>query len=82
MTALEEFRRQWPTSATNCPLRTRAAWNALTPDERSEALDAIPAVLSDLRTHRRRCICAGWQYLRQKRWQRLPRTRQQAESRP
>jgi len=65
---LAEFKRRWPTIATDDQSRVDSAWFALTETEGSEALASIPAFLADLKKHGRGKCCAGWKYLGEKRW--------------
>ena len=65
---LAEFKRRWPTIAGDDQARVDHAWFALTEQEGTEALAAIPAFLADLKKHGRGKCCAGWKYLGEKRW--------------
>jgi hypothetical protein len=68
---LATFEQRWPTAAVDDRGKTAYAWDALTEDERDEAVARIGAFLDSLKRHKRTAVPAGWKYLEQKRWRLL-----------
>lgn len=70
---LERFRSNWPTTPADSFKRVETAWNGLTPEERRAGVAAIAHYLAHLRdVLKRKHICGGDIYLREKRWETLP----------
>jgi hypothetical protein len=66
--SLAEFKRRWPTAASDDQARIDEAWFALSVDEGLAALAGIVAFLEKLKADKRSAVPAGWKYLREKRW--------------
>lgn len=71
---LVEFKRRWPTAASDDQSKTDEAWFALEFDEGDAALAGIPLFLEKLKRDKRTTVPAGWKYLREKRWTLLETT--------
>ena len=65
---LAEFKRRWPTIASDDQTRVDNAWFALQPEEGEAALAGIAAFLERLKRDKRSTVPAGFTYLHQKRW--------------
>lgn len=65
---LVEFKRRWPTNASDDQAKVDSAWFALSPDEGEAALAGIAPFLENLRKDGRKHPPAGFTYLNQKRW--------------
>jgi hypothetical protein len=65
---LAEFKRRWPTAASDDQTRIDDAWYALEFDEGEAALAGIVAFLEKLKRDKRTTVPAGWKYLKEKRW--------------
>jgi hypothetical protein len=65
---LADFKRRWPTSASDDQSRIDEAWFALTPEEADAALTGITPFLEKLKRDKRTTVPAGWKYLRERRW--------------
>jgi hypothetical protein len=65
---LAEFKRRWPTAASDDQARIDHAWFDLSSDEGNAALAGIPSFLAKLKADKRTTVPAGWKYLREKRW--------------
>lgn len=72
---LAEFKRRWPTAASDDQARIDHAWFDLSSDEASAALSGIPAFLAKLKADKRTTVPAGWKYLREKRWTLIDQTK-------
>lgn len=71
---LVEFKRRWPTNASDDQARVDGAWYALSNDEGEAALAGIAPFLEELRRNHRKHPPAGFTYLAQKRWTLLERS--------
>lgn len=65
---LAEFKRRWPTAASDDQNKIDEAWFALDFDEADAALHGITPFLEKLKRDKRTTVPAGWKYLREKRW--------------
>jgi hypothetical protein len=65
---LAEFKRRWPTAASDDQARIDEAWFALSLEEGQAALAGVVAFLDKLKADKRSTVPAGWKYLREKRW--------------
>jgi len=65
---LAEFKRRWPTAASDDQTKIDDAWYVLEFDEGEAALGGIPAFLGKLKRDKRTTVPAGWKYLKEKRW--------------
>ena len=75
---LAEFKRRWPTAASDDQATIDAAWFDLSPQDGDEALAGIVPFLENLKRDRRTHVPAGWKYLRQRRWTLLAPAKTQA----
>lgn len=67
----DEFMAMWPTGFMDDRTRIEFAAEALTKDERAEALAMVVPFLADLKRMGRKSIPPGWKYLIERRWKRL-----------
>lgn len=67
------FEARWPTAAGDDRNRMQFAWEALSEQERDDALGSIGAFLEHLKSLKRKHIPAGWNYLEQRKWALLKR---------
>lgn len=65
---LVEFKRRWPTAASDDQATIDAAWFDLSAQDGEDALAGIAPFLENLKRDRRSHVPAGWKYLRQRRW--------------
>ena len=65
---LVEFKRRYPTAASDDQGKIDEEWFKLEFDEASAALDGIAPFLAKLKQDRRSHVPAAWKYLREKRW--------------
>lgn len=65
---LAEFKRRWPTNASDDQARVDSAWWALSNEEGEAALVGISPFLDKLKRDHRKHPPAGFTYLNQKRW--------------
>lgn len=65
---LAEFKRRWPTNASDDQARVDGAWYALSNEEGEAALAGIAPFLDEMRRNHRKHPPAGFTYLGQKRW--------------
>lgn len=65
---VDEFMAMWPTGLMDDRMRTEFAADALTADERAEALAMVAPFLAQVRRMGGKTIPPGWKYLREKRW--------------
>ena len=65
---LVEFKRRWPTNASDDQARVDGAWYALSSEEGEAALVGIAPFLEEMRRNHRKHPPAGFTYLGQKRW--------------
>lgn len=65
---LAEFKRRWPTNASDDQARVDSAWWALSNEEGEAALIGISPFLDKLKRDHRKHPPAGFTYLSQKRW--------------
>lgn len=65
---LAEFKRRWPTNASDDQARVDGAWWALSNEEGEAALIGISPFLDKLKRDHRKHPPAGFTYLSQKRW--------------
>jgi hypothetical protein len=75
---LAEFKRRWPTAASDDQATIDAAWFDLSPQDGDDALAGIVPFLENLKRDRRTHVPAGWKYLRQRRWTLLAPAKTQA----
>lgn len=75
---LAEFKRRYPTTASDDQTRIDAAWFKLTFAEGEAALAGIPSFLDRLKRDHRTKVPAAWKYLEERRWELLeqPKTEQ------
>lgn len=66
--SLAEFKRRYPTAASDDQGRIDRAWFALAFDEAQAALDGIVPFLEKLKRDKRTTVPAAWKYLEEKRW--------------
>lgn len=65
---LAEFKRRWPTAASDDQAMIDAAWFELSLQDGEDALSGIVPFLENLKRDKRSHVPAGWKYLRQRRW--------------
>lgn len=65
---LAEFKRRWPTAASDDQTRIAEEWFKLELDESEPALAGIVPFLEKLKRDKRTTVPAAWKYLREKRW--------------
>lgn len=65
---LADFKRRWPTAASDDQNKIDEAWFALEFDEADAALHGITPFLEKLKRDKRTTVPAGWKYLKEKRW--------------
>jgi len=65
---LVEFKRRWPTNASDDQRRVDGAWYGLSNGEGEAALGGIAPFLENLKRNHRKHPPAGFTYLEQKRW--------------
>ena len=63
-----DFEARWPSAAADNRLRTAAAADGLSVEERKAALDGIGPFLANLQRLGRKTVPAGWNYLEERRW--------------
>ena len=65
---LAEFKRRYPTAASDDQGKIDDEWFKLELDEGEPAITGIPAFLEKLKRDRRTTVPAAWKYLKEKRW--------------
>lgn len=68
---LAEFKRRWPTNASDDQSRVDSAWWALSNEDGEAALIGISPFLENMKRNHRKHPPAGFNYLSQKRWELL-----------
>jgi hypothetical protein len=66
--SLAEFKRRYPTAASDDQGKIDAAWFGMQFDEGDAALAGIPAFLEKLKRDKRTIVPPAWKYLGEKRW--------------
>jgi hypothetical protein len=79
---LADFKRRWPTIASDDQSRIDEAWYALTPEEGEASLAGIAPFIEKLKRDKRTTVPAGWKYLREKRWTLLDQAKVEGSSPP
>jgi hypothetical protein len=79
---LVEFKRRWPTAASDDQARMDHAWFELEPQEGEAALAGIGPFIAKLKSDKRTTVPAGWKYLKEKRWTLLAQAQAGAAVRP
>ena len=65
---LTEFKRRYPTAASDDQAKIDEEWFKLELDEGEPAIGSIPAFLEKLKRDKRTTTPAAWRYLKEKRW--------------